>query len=332
MEEVIILDIKPDYALVMAKGGEVLRAKRRKGMAVGEQIYLLPEDVCPGRGGGEKVDFSAALRRVRSGTLPRKILAAAAMLALILTLLLPNFGTKAYAVLDVAAEERLELQVDREQRVLRAASPENRIAKQELKALKGKNVLTLEPELERLLGGRLTMVIYAPYEGELDEQFERSLREAYETEGRLVLAVSAEQLAEARTQQQSLGEYAQGHQELLAAWLDELDDEDLDDLEESDEDEDDRDEPDEDDSEDEEAESDEEETEDSHEDKDDPEDADEDDPEDEADEDDSEDADEDDLEDEDDSEDADEDDSEDEDEGENSRRKEDSHEDDDEED
>lgn len=207
MEEVIVLEVKPNYALVMAKGGGILRAKRREGMDVGERIYLLPEDVCPGAGNGKVIDFPAALRKVRSGALPRRLLASAAMLALILTLLLPNFTTTAYAVLAFAAEESLEVQVDREQTVLKAESPEDRIPKQELKALKGKNVLTLEPELERLLGGELKMVAYAPCQGELDEDFEESLRAAYEKGDRVVLAISAEQLEEVKSNEQTLGEY-----------------------------------------------------------------------------------------------------------------------------
>ncbi|EJX01263.1 hypothetical protein EVA_10632, partial [gut metagenome] len=45
IEKVLILELKEAYALAMEEGGSVVRIKRKSGLSVGDEIYILPEDL-----------------------------------------------------------------------------------------------------------------------------------------------------------------------------------------------------------------------------------------------------------------------------------------------
>ena len=46
--KVLVMEIKEKYCLVMTQDGEILRIKRKKDMKVGDQIFILQEDLYQG--------------------------------------------------------------------------------------------------------------------------------------------------------------------------------------------------------------------------------------------------------------------------------------------
>lgn len=46
--KVLVMEIKENYCLVMTQDGEILRIKRKKDMKVGDQIFILQEDLYQG--------------------------------------------------------------------------------------------------------------------------------------------------------------------------------------------------------------------------------------------------------------------------------------------
>lgn len=197
-EKVMVLELKEDYALAMTEDGAVLRIKKKEGMSVGDQIYTMPED-------HQEENRQTATKQGKHWG--RRIAAMAAVLVLICTLVLPRMTTKAYAVVSFDGQQGLQVQVDANNQILKASSADGSVSAEQLKSLKGKNVLELESELEMLLGTGPLLVAYAPCGEALDEAFEQSLRMAYGQNGLGCLPGKLEDLTAAQEKAVSLGRY-----------------------------------------------------------------------------------------------------------------------------
>ncbi len=207
-DKVIVLELKEDYAIAMKEGGGMIRIRRKPGMAVSDRIYVLPEDLCEKE--RKVLAFRTAVKN--QGTMRKiaRMATAAAMVVLMIVALLPSLATKAYAVVSIDAQQRVQLEVDQEQSVLKASSIDGSLADTQLKQLKGKNLFDLGPELMEMLGKGPFLVAYATYDGASDPQTEQEIRQMFQQKELVYLAGNAQDISSAEENAQSLGLYMLG--------------------------------------------------------------------------------------------------------------------------
>ena len=214
MTKVVILELKEHYALAMKEGGEVIRIRRKPSMAVGDEVYILPEDLYEEQvqtGGLFAMGGAAAAAGGAKKKKPvkhwRKLVAMAAMLALVLTLVVPQLSMDASAVVSIDAQQSVQLTVDDENRVLSATSPDGTIPDEVLRQLKGKPLSELTPELVELLGGGPFLVAYAPKKDTPNEQAEAEIRSLFADQSSVYFSCNQQDVAQAENNAQTLPHY-----------------------------------------------------------------------------------------------------------------------------
>lgn len=214
MTKVVILELKEDYALAMKEGGEVIRIRRKPSMAVGDEVFILPEDLYEENVqnggmyvlGGAAAAGSAKQKKKAAGRWSR-LVAMAAMLALVLAMVVPQLTTDASAVVSIDAQQSVQLTVDDENRVLSATSPNGTIPDEVLRQLKGKSLSELTPELIELLGGGPFLVAYAPTKDTPNEQAEAEVRSLFTNQSSVYFSCNQQDVAQAQTNAQTLPHY-----------------------------------------------------------------------------------------------------------------------------
>lgn len=214
MTKVVILELNEHYALAMKEGGEVIRIRRKPSMAVGDEVYILPEDLYEDQvqtGGllamGGAAAAAGGAKKKKSVEHWRKLVAMAAMLALVLTLVVPQLSMDASAVVSIDAQQSVQLTVDDENRVLSATSPDGTIPDEVLRRLKGKPLSELTPELVELLGGGPFLVAYAPKKDTPNEQAEAEVRSLFADQSSVYFSCNQQDVAQAESSAQTLPRY-----------------------------------------------------------------------------------------------------------------------------
>lgn len=204
-EKVLILEIKENYALAMGSDGAILRIRRKEKMAVGDSVYILPEDIYQESEGMGVLPLVP--ERKMTGKRIRHLAALAASLALILTLLIPQFSMKAYAVVSMDAEHGMQMQVDRNYQILSAVSPNGSVPQETLDGLKGKDLRKSGAELTQILGKGPILVGYAQREGEKNPESEAEIRSLFADQELIYLPGTSDDIQQADASSQSLGKY-----------------------------------------------------------------------------------------------------------------------------
>ncbi|MBU5626769.1 anti-sigma factor domain-containing protein [Oscillibacter sp. MSJ-2] len=208
IDKAVVLELKESYALAMKEGGAVVRIRRRPQMAVGQRIYVLPEDLYQDR--GKVLDFAPPVRRTGARMIRRIGGIAAACLVCISLLLTSRFLTPtAYAVVSLEAEQGIQVVLDKNYNILSAVSTGGDIPESVLAALKGRSILEMGPELERLVGGGTLLIGYAP-EREEARGMEGSLRDLFQSRTPAFLSGRTEDVQAAERSGVSLGRYIAG--------------------------------------------------------------------------------------------------------------------------
>lgn len=208
LDKVIILELKEEYAIAMKEGGGMIRIQRKPGMSVGDRIYVLAEDLWEEK--RKVVPFRAAIKNQTAVRRIARMATAAAMAVLILVALMPGLATKAYAVVSIDAGQRVQLEVDQEQSVLKASSIDGSLPDTQLKKFKGKKLFDLGPELIEMLGKGPFLVAYATYDGASDPQIEQEIRQMFQQKEIVYLSGNSQDISSAEENAQSLGLYMLG--------------------------------------------------------------------------------------------------------------------------
>lgn len=221
-EKVLILEIKENYALAMGTDGAILRIRRKEKMAVGDSVYILPEDIYQETEGTGVLPLVPKKKMTNKGV--RHLAAIAASLALLLTLLIPQFSMKAYAVVSLDAEHGMQMQVDRNNQILSVVSPDGSIPQETLDSLKGKDLLQSGTELTQILGKGPILVGYASHDGEKNKKSEAEIRALFANQELIYLPGTSKDIQQADASSQSLGKYILGMllSEEHADWLEEF--------------------------------------------------------------------------------------------------------------
>lgn len=210
MTKVVIVELKENYALAMKEGGEIIRIRRKPSMSVGDEVYILPEDLYEEQvqtGGMYVVGGAGGKKKKNPAGHWRKLVAMAAMVALVLAMVVPQLTTNASAVVSIDAQQSVQLTVDDENRVLSAVSPDGTIPDEVLLQLKGKSLSELTPELVELLGGGPFLVAYAPTKDTPNEQAEAAIRSLFADQSSVYFSCNQQDVAQAKTNAQTLPRY-----------------------------------------------------------------------------------------------------------------------------
>lgn len=216
-KKVVILELKEDYALAMEEGGSVIRIRRKEHMAVGEQVYVLPEDLYEKKKAGTVLPFAGRTGKGRKALI--HLGATAAMVALAVLLLFPQVPMKAHAVVSFDGERGMQMQLGQDNRILSVTSRDGSIPQEELEAFRGKQLTDLGEALQTALGTGPILVAYAPEtaQEEADAAAEAAIRSLFGEQGIVFLSGSRRDIAQADAAARSLGRY------LLDLKLDEAD-------------------------------------------------------------------------------------------------------------
>lgn len=204
-KKVIILEIKETCAIAMEEGGAVIRIRKKGHMAVGDQVYVLPEDLYEEKQTEKVLAFTGNPRRVKKALM--HLTATAAMVALVVLLLFPQAPMKAHAVVSFDGERGMQMQIDRNNKIVKATSCDGSIPQEELDRFQGKNLLELGEELQNLLGVGPVLVAYAAESNEDDAEAEAAIRAMFQEQDLLYLSGSDADVSEADAAAQSLGRY-----------------------------------------------------------------------------------------------------------------------------
>lgn len=218
LEKGIILEIKEKYAIALKPGGEMVRIKKKEGLQVGEQIFILPEDYYAESENPALIPFPQKKSSGNSGrrkTLLRQLtgLAAAVVLAVTLTLY-PGVQT-VYAVASFDGDQDLQLELDDKSRIVNGYSYGKLISEEEIHSLKGKKLSDVGDQLIELIGNGPVLIGYASYEesDDADTQTEQLLRDMFSNHTILYLSGNGEDIELAESAKTSLGLHLAGEVE-----------------------------------------------------------------------------------------------------------------------
>ncbi len=200
VEKVIILELKEDFALAMQEGGGVVRIRLKDGMAVGNTVYILPEDIYYEKKNGKVLPFVTADKTKESRRTERfrRLAAMAAVIALLCTVLLPHFTEQAYAVASFEGQNGVQLRLDENNRVIDVISVDGNLTAEELAWTKGRDVADLGDEFVQILGGGPFLVAYASQNASADaRQVEQELRHLFARQDLVYFAGSWEDFSDA---------------------------------------------------------------------------------------------------------------------------------------
>lgn len=214
--KVIIMELKENYALVMAEEGQILRVRRKEGMEVGDCIYILEEDLVSGQDYKKDyetsvIDFSEEKKKRNPRKIWKQMVAAAAAIAIFVTsaTILTKPG-KAYAMVSVDGEKNVELLIDQKHKVTKVESGNSQFA-EEVKDLKGEKVDAVKDYFEEESARKETVIVgYALCEDATKQEvaaLQRQLEKIFGTEHILYIGGDQEDIEQAKKEGKSLGMY-----------------------------------------------------------------------------------------------------------------------------
>lgn len=207
-KKVIVLELKNAYALVMEEGGRVIRICLKEGLAAGDTIYVLPEDIYQEERAFHTVLFPAGGRKREKKSDWIRFCGMVAILALCIALLPPQFSPTVYAVASFDGEASVQVELDEQGCILSAGSPDGSVQQEMLDGLKGKTIEGAAAELSAWCGGGSLLVGYAlTHGGEGDLSALRCIQALFPKQPVVALSGVAGDIHAADGQSVSLGRY-----------------------------------------------------------------------------------------------------------------------------
>ena len=213
-KKVIVLELKTTYALVMEEGGAILRIYRKDGLAVGDTIYVLPEDIYQEKRASAVIPFPAGGKGSSSGrkhsgkSIWLRLGGMVAMLALCISLFLPKFSMTVYAVVSFDGDSSIQVELDHDGRILSARSLDGSVTQDDLDSLKGKTIEDAASDLNTWCGDGSILIGYTLMDGsEGDPATLQSIQALFTKQSVVCLSGVAEDVHAADGQSVSLGRY-----------------------------------------------------------------------------------------------------------------------------
>lgn len=200
--EVIVMEIKKKYALAMSREGEIIRIAKKHGMAPGQKIFILEEDIWtqtePSSSGSRHLWYTMAA-------------AAAIFLLFITTFAMTHMQNRAYAEVSVDGNRSIQLSVNKKNIIVDARTKDEDLEKDLHQNLKGKELNALPDYLvQENITSSGAVVGYAPVHQKEEKQMDRlqrTLERMMGTSDILYLRGTNEDLLAAKNSGKSLGTY-----------------------------------------------------------------------------------------------------------------------------
>lgn len=200
--EVIVMEIKKNYALAMSREGEIIRIAKKHGMAPGQKIYILEKNIWtqtePSSSGSRHLWYTMAA-------------AAAIFLLFITTFAMTHMQNRAYAEVSVDGNRSIQLSVNKKNIIVDARTKDEDLEKDLHQNLKGKKLNALPDYLaQENITSSGAVVGYAPVHQKEEKQMDRLQRTLERTMGTsdiLYLRGTNEDLLAAKNSGNSLGTY-----------------------------------------------------------------------------------------------------------------------------
>lgn len=215
-DKVIVLEIKDNYAIAIKEGGEIVRINKKPNLSVGDKVYILPEDLYK----EEKVNGVAPMPfvsnkskrvKINQNVLRRAASIVAVFILCFSFLMLPQFTKTAYAMASFDGENSVQMELDKNNRILTVESLNNTVSKDELKKYKGKNIKELDSEFNSLLGNGTILIGYAPEKDNWnEEEFVNNVNALFGSENVVYLLGSIDDIDASDDNDITIGRYIAG--------------------------------------------------------------------------------------------------------------------------
>lgn len=218
-KKAIVMEIKAAYAIAMEEGGSIIRIKKKDGLAVGDSIYVLPEDLYQ----KEEACAGSSCHRFQRKLIPFpgikksplvKIASIAAMLILCITLAIPQLTVTTYAQASFDGAGSIQLSLDRHLQIIKAVSPEQSVSDSVLKTLHGKHINEVGNTLRSACGFDDVLVGYAlTSEKEDASSLDQELRALFPSHSVTFINGTSQDIENAEKESLSLGKYLTSQQD-----------------------------------------------------------------------------------------------------------------------
>ena len=218
-KKAIVMEIKAAYAIAMEEGGSIIRIKKKDGLAVGDSIYVLPEDLYQ----KEEACAGSSCHRFQRKLIPFpgikksplvKIASIAAMLILCITLAIPQLTVTTYAQASFDGARSIQLSLDRHLQIIKAVSPDQSVSDSVLKTLHGKHINEVGNTLRSACGFDDVLVGYAlTSEKEDASSLDQELRALFPSHSVTFINGTSQDIENAEKESLSLGKYLTSQQD-----------------------------------------------------------------------------------------------------------------------
>lgn len=218
-KKAIVMEIKAAYAIAMEEGGSIIRIKKKDGLAVGDSIYVLPEDLYQ----KEEACAGFSCHRFQRKLIPFpgikksslvKIASIAAMLILCITLAIPQLTVTTYAQASFDGAGSIQLSLDRNLQIIKAVSPDQSVSDSVLKTLHGKHINEVGNTLRSACGFDDVLVGYAlTSEKEDASSLDQELRALFPSHSVTFINGTSQDIENAEKESLSLGKYLTSQQD-----------------------------------------------------------------------------------------------------------------------
>lgn len=194
-------------------------SKKKDGLAVGDSIYVLPEDLYQ----KEEACAGSSCHRFQRKLIPFpgikksplvKIASIAAMLILCITLAIPQLTVTTYAQASFDGAGSIQLSLDRHLQIIKAVSPDQSVSDSVLKTLHGKHINEVGNTLRSACGFDDVLVGYAlTSEKEDASSLDQELRALFPSHSVTFINGTSQDIENAEKESLSLGKYLTSQQD-----------------------------------------------------------------------------------------------------------------------
>lgn len=207
--KVLVMEIKENYCLVMTQDGEILRIKRKKDMKIGDQIFILQEDLYQGESEEQPVlQKKNKNRKIFWGGIAA---VAASAVLLVGASAYVNQMNASYALVSVDGAMSVQLELNKKGKVKKAISYDHTLTDAELKSLEGKELQEAAESLKLTTDDpkQKWLISYAFYQEETlkDAGFQKKLEAIFKEEDAFCLKGDKEDIEKAEEKNKTLGNY-----------------------------------------------------------------------------------------------------------------------------
>lgn len=209
MNKGIIMEVKPNYAIIMNDDGVMEKILKKKNMNVGQKVFYFEEDV---------IKISNVIKYGNTSFMKTIGVLAALFLMAFTFFYQLSFQEQAYAVVSLDINPSIQIEVDSDKNIIKVEGMNEDGKNLDLKDLEGLNINTGIPKIKQILeeknylkNNKDVLVAFALANDSEDETYEESvistIKSTFDSEKVTYVKGKKEDIEEAKTKGISLGRY-----------------------------------------------------------------------------------------------------------------------------